>query len=101
MTTIATIGLEAVQRPSMRFVPIKQREQQTDLVLHRTRHLLIRQLTAVTNTIRAHLAEFGIVAPVGRRGVHATKTPSGVRTSWQKIGGASRGKASQSPRPQG
>jgi len=55
----------------MRFVPIKQPEQQADPVLHRTRHLLIRQLTADTNSIRAHLAEFGIVAPVGRRGVDA------------------------------
>src|SRR5271166_3105019 len=62
---------EAGQRPNMRFVPVKQPEQQAGLALHRTRHLLIRQLTAVTNSIRAHLAEFGIVAPVGRRGVDA------------------------------
>ena len=62
---------EAVQRPNMRFVPIKSPEQQAGLALHRTRHLLIRQLTAVTNSIRAHLAELGIVAPVGRRGVDA------------------------------
>jgi transposase len=60
---------EAVQRPSMRFVPIKAPEQQAGLVLHRTRHLFVRQLTAVTNAIRAHLAEFGIVAPTGRNGV--------------------------------
>ena len=39
------------------------------VVLHRTRHLFIRQQTAVINAIRTHLAEFGIVAPVGRRGV--------------------------------
>src|SRR5262249_55929244 len=39
------------------------------LMLHRVRHLFIRQQTAVINSIRAHLAEFGIVAPVGRRGV--------------------------------
>ena len=38
-------------------------------MLHRTLHLLIRQQTAVINAIRAHLAEFGIVAPVGRNGV--------------------------------
>jgi transposase len=38
-------------------------------MLHRTRHLLIRQQTAVINAIRAHLAELGVVAPVGRRGV--------------------------------
>ena len=40
-------------------------------MLHRTRHLFIRQQTSVINAIRAHLAEFGIVAPVGRRGVEA------------------------------
>ena len=44
-------------------------EQQSGLTLHRTRHLLIRQQTALINVIRAHLAEFGIVAPVGRKGV--------------------------------
>jgi transposase len=38
-------------------------------MLHRARHLFIRQQTAVVNSIRAYLAEFGIVAPVGRRGV--------------------------------
>jgi transposase len=42
---------------------------QSCLMLHRTRHLFIRQQTAVINSIRAHLAEFGIVAPVGRQGV--------------------------------
>ena len=60
---------EAVTRANMRFVPTKTAEQQGGLVLHRTRHLLIRQQTSVINAIRAHLAEFGIVAPVGRRGV--------------------------------
>src|SRR3989449_489466 len=60
---------EAVRRPTMRFVETKTREQQSCLMLHRTRHLFIRQQTAVINAIRAHLAEFGIVAPVGRNGV--------------------------------
>jgi transposase len=60
---------EAVTRANMRFVPTKALEQQSCLMLHRTRHLFIRQQTAVINAIRAHLAEFGIVAPVGRRGV--------------------------------
>ena len=50
----------------MRFVPTKTPEQQSSLSLHRTRH---RQQTAIINSIRAHLAEFGIVAPVGRQGV--------------------------------
>src|SRR5712671_5524754 len=57
---------EAVTRSNMRFVPTKTPEQQSCLTLHRTRHLFIRQQTAVINAIRAHLAEFGIVAPVGR-----------------------------------
>jgi transposase len=60
---------EAVTRPNMRFVATKTPEQQSCLTLHRTRHLFIRQQTSVINVIRAHLAEFGIVAPVGRHGV--------------------------------
>ena len=60
---------EAVARANMRFVPTKTPAQQSCLMLHRTRHLFIRQQTAVINAIRAHLAEFGIVAPVGRNGV--------------------------------
>ena len=60
---------EAVTRPNMRFVETKTSEQQGCLTLHRTRHLFIKQQTAVINAIRAHLAEFGIVAPVGRNGV--------------------------------
>jgi transposase len=55
----------------MRFVETKMPEQQSCLMLHRTRHLLIRQQTAVINAIRAHFAEFGIVAPLGRLGVEA------------------------------
>jgi transposase len=62
---------EAVGRANMRFVATKTPEQQSCLMLHRIRHLLIRQQTAVINSIRAHLAEFGIVAPVGRNGVEA------------------------------
>ena len=50
---------EAVTRTNMRFVPIKTPEQQSGLMLHRTRHLFIRQQTSVINAIRAHLAEFG------------------------------------------
>ncbi len=60
---------EAVTRPSMRFVEIKTREQQSVLMLHRTRQLFVRQRTALTNAMRAHLAEFGIVAGVGRNGM--------------------------------
>ena len=74
---------EAVTRANMRFVPTKRPEQQSCLMLHRTRHLFIRQQTAVINAIRAHLAEFGIVAPVGRKGVeellHVVADPNDKR----------------------
>ncbi|MFN0303858.1 MAG: IS110 family transposase [Burkholderiales bacterium] len=56
---------EAVLRPSMRFVPIKTIEQQSTLMLHRARELLVGQRTMSINALRAHLAEFGIVAPQG------------------------------------
>ncbi len=62
---------EAVTRPTMRFVPVKTIEQQSVLMLHRTRQLFIRQRTTLINSIRAHLAEFGIVAGIGRHGVEA------------------------------
>jgi transposase len=60
---------EAVTRPSMRFVAVKSPEQQSLLMLHRSRSLLVRQRTMLVNAIRAHLAEFGIVARLGRSGV--------------------------------
>jgi transposase len=59
---------EAVSRPSMRFVAIKTREQQAALMLHRARQLLVRQRTMLSNAIRGHLAEFGIVSAKGRNG---------------------------------
>ena len=58
---------EAVSRPTMRFVPIKSAERQSVLVLHRTRELLVRQRTMLSNAIRGHCAEFGIIAPQGAR----------------------------------
>ena len=56
---------EAVTRPTMRFVAVKGTEQQGILMVHRTRELLVRQRTMAVNAMRAHMAEFGIVAPVG------------------------------------
>jgi transposase len=58
-----------VTRPSMRVVPIKSTDQQALLMLHRTRDLLIRQRTQLINALRAHLAEFGLVAEKGREGL--------------------------------
>lgn len=56
---------EAVQRPNMRFVPVKTEEQQSVLVIHRVRGTLVHQKTQLINALRGHLAEFGIVAPKG------------------------------------
>jgi transposase len=55
---------EALQRPSMRFVPVKSLEQQALLTLHRVRHGFIEQRTALINRIRGLLGEFGIVMPL-------------------------------------
>lgn len=52
---------EAVTRPTMRFVEIKTQEQQSVLMLHRTRQLFVRQRTTIINALRAHLAEFGLL----------------------------------------
>ena len=60
---------EAVTRPTMRFVAVKGPEQQSMMMLHRVRLMLNRQRTQLSNAIRAHPSEFGIVASVGRNGV--------------------------------
>ncbi len=59
---------EAVTRPSMRFVPIKSEQQQAGLILHRSRQLLVRQRTMLSNAIRGHMAELGIISAKGRKG---------------------------------
>jgi len=56
---------EAVTRPSMRFVPIKNAEQQSVLSLHRARQGFVRARTAQANQIRGLLAEYGIILPQG------------------------------------
>ena len=60
---------EAVGRPTMRFVPVKTAEQQATALLHRGREQLVRQRTMLVNALRAHLAEFGMVAAQGLRNV--------------------------------
>jgi transposase len=60
---------EAVTRPNMRFVEIKSCEQQGTLVLHRVRLMLMRHRVQLSNAIRGHMAEYGLVAPVGRNGL--------------------------------
>src|SRR6201993_225554 len=60
---------EAVTRPTMRFVGVKTVEQQSIMMLHRVRLILMRQRTQLSNALRSHLAEFGIVSPIGREGL--------------------------------
>ena len=59
---------EAVTRPSMRFVPMKSEQQQSGLMLHRSRQLLVRQRTMLSNAIRGHKAELGVISAKGRNG---------------------------------
>jgi transposase len=59
---------EAVTRPSMRFVPTKSEQQQSGLMLHRSRQLLVRQRTMLSNALRGHMAELGLIAAKGRNG---------------------------------
>jgi len=86
---------EAVTRPTMRFVAIKNPEQQCAMMLHRVRLVLCRQRTQLSNALRAHLAEFGVVAPVGRLGLERLieivaepedcRLPAGARISLQML----------------
>jgi transposase len=56
---------EAAQRPSMRFVPVKDEAQQANSVVFRARDLLVRQRTQCINALRGHLTEYGHVVPQG------------------------------------
>lgn len=62
---------EAMGRPTMRFVPVKSLDSQAVMVLHRARRLLVRQRTMLANAFRAALAEFGIVAAQGLKGLRS------------------------------
>src|ERR671914_958552 len=68
---------EAVQRPSMRWVPVKTEAQQATLMLHRVRDQLIGQRTATINALRGHLAELGIVAAQRQAGLRELMTALG------------------------
>ena len=61
---------EAVGRPAMRFVAIKTEQQQALAGIHRVRDLLIKQRTMLKNQLRGLMAEFGLVAATGRRGLN-------------------------------
>jgi transposase len=59
---------EAVTRPSMRFVATKSEQRQSGLMLHRSRQLLVCQRTMLSNAIRGHMAELGVISVKGRNG---------------------------------
>jgi transposase len=60
---------EAVSRPQMRFVTVKSERQQAAAGIHRVRDLLMKQQTMLRNQLRGLMAEFGIAAAKGRRGL--------------------------------
>ena len=62
---------EALVRPTMRFAAVKSAEQQSVLMLHRARELLVRQRTMLINALRGHCGEFGIVIAQGASKVTA------------------------------
>ena len=80
---------KAVGRPNMRFVPIKNNEQQSLLSLHRARQGFVAQRTAQGNQIRGLLAEFGLVIPVGIRCIER-KLPEFLQDAENGLSGASR-----------
>jgi len=57
---------EAAFRPTMRFVPVKSAEQQSQSMVFKTRDLFVRHRNAIINALRGHLMEYGVVAPPGR-----------------------------------
>ncbi len=56
---------EALVRPTMRFAAIKSAEQQSVLMLHRVREMLVKQRTMLINAIRGHCSELGFIASLG------------------------------------
>lgn len=85
---------DAMDRPTMRFVPVKSPESQAIQVLHSTRRLLVRQRTMLANGLRSGLAEFGIVAAQGHKGLQelmqllndpATPIPDNARLPLQLV----------------
>lgn len=68
-TADAEAIVEAALRPTMRFVDPKTPEQQAGAVLFRTRAQFVRQRTEAINALRAHLYEFGYIAPIGVQNV--------------------------------
>ncbi|MDM0037432.1 IS110 family transposase [Variovorax sp. J22G21] len=80
---------EAVGRPNMRFVPVKNVEQQAVLALHRVRQGFVRARTAQANQIRGLLGEFGVIIPQGI-GYIAARVPGLIEDAANELPGAFR-----------
>ena len=80
---------EAVARPNMRFVPIKNIEQQSVLALHRVRQGLVKARTAQANQIRGLLAEFGLIIPQGIANI-AKRVPELIEDASNELTGSFR-----------
>jgi len=80
---------EAVSRPNMRFVPIKNIEQQSVLALHRVRQSFVKARTAQSNQIRGLLAEFGLIVPVGIANI-AKRVPELIEDATNELTGSFR-----------
>ena len=80
---------EAVARPNMRFVPIKNVEQQAVLSLHRVRQGFVKARTAQANQIRGLLSEFGLIVPQGI-GYIASRVPELIEDAANELPGSFR-----------
>ena len=80
---------EAVRRPNMRFVPIKNVEQQAVLSLHRVRQSFVKARTAQGNQVRGLLAEFGLIIPVGIANI-AKRVPELIEDASNELPGSFR-----------
>jgi len=65
----------------MRFVPVKSPEQQSVMMLHRVLLMVNRRRTQISNALRSHLFEFGVVAPIGRNGIEQLLVVKTTRTT--------------------
>jgi transposase len=80
---------EAVARPNMGFVPVKNIEQQSVLSLHRVRQSFVRARTAQANQIRGLLSEFGLVVPQGISHI-ARRVPELIEDATNELTGSLR-----------
>lgn len=74
---------EAVTRPSMRFVSVRSVENQTTLMRHKAREMLVSQRTQLLNSLRGHLGEIGVIAPQGPK--HARELAKMIEASDERI----------------